>query len=132
VTHEHAQNDVIAISVPIWIDKSDPDHDWFLWCKDKLAAAGWDLSRAEKIRGCIAVSMRIATPPPPSGLSKRKQAALTAGEKVWRDTGLPATTIADILLAAMGLGCRRVVQLHAEKVFTSGPPGRIDITITRL
>jgi hypothetical protein len=64
-------------------------------------------------------------------VSKRK-AALEAGETVWRATGLPATEIADIMIAAMaGLSSRQVVRLHAEKVFTSGSAGRIDIMIER-
>ena len=127
-----APQDAIRLSVPVWITKSEPDYDWLQWLKGKLEAAGWDKARAERIRGPVAVSMRIATPPPPAGLSKRKQAALEADETVWRDTGLPATTIGDILIAAMGLRHGQVVRLHAEKVFTSGPPGRIDITIERL
>ncbi len=125
-----APNDAITISVPVWITKSDPDDDYMDWLRGKLAAAGWDKAQAREIKGPLSVSMRIATPPPPAGLPKYKMAALEGGKTVWRTTGLSATVIVDILLAAMGLV--QVVRLHVEKVFTLGPTGRIDITIERL
>jgi hypothetical protein len=101
------------------------------WLEGKLEAAGWGPARAREIKGPIAISMRIAVPPPPAGLSRRKQMALEAGETVWRDTGLPATTIADIMIAAMGLRCGQVVKLSAEKVFAL-KTGCIDIAIMHL
>lgn len=127
-----APNDAITLSVPVWISKNSDEDDYLAWLRGKLEAAGWDKARAQEIKGPIAVSMRIAVPPPPAGLSRRKQMALEAGETIWRSTGLPATTIVDIMIAAMWLGYGQVVRLHAEKVFTLGPPGRIDITIERL
>jgi len=125
-----APQDAITLSVPVWISKNSDEDDYRDWLRGKLEAAGWDKTRAREVKGSIAVSMRIATPPPPAGLSRRKQMALEAGETVWRSTGLPATTIVDIMLAAMGLG--QVVRLHAEKVFTLGPTGRVDIVIEAL
>jgi hypothetical protein len=66
---------------------------------------------------------------PPAGLSRRKQAALEAGGVVYRDTGLPATEIADILIRAMGLRRGQVARLVVERVYTLGPAGRVDIEV---
>ena len=116
----------ITISiVPLLITSSEPD---IKWLGEKLAAAGWDKRRAREVKGPIAISLRVAAPPPAAGLSKRKQAAFEAGETVWRDTGLSADVVADILIGAMGLRRGQVVRLHVERVYTSQAFGHVDIT----
>lgn len=127
-----APNNVITFSVPVWITKSDPDGDYMDWLHGKLTGVGWDEHKAREVKGSIAVSMRIASPVPPAGLSKRKQAVLEAGGVVWRDTGLPATEIAAILIRAMGLRRGQVTRLNIERVYTLGPAGRVDIEIESL
>jgi hypothetical protein len=57
---------------------------------------------------------------------------LEAGGVVWRDTGLPATEIAAILIRAMGLRRGQVTRLNIERVYTLGPAGRVDIEIESL
>jgi hypothetical protein len=116
----------ITFTVPVWITSREPD---FGWLRDRLAGVGWDGRQVREIKGPIAISMRIATPVPPAGLSKRKAALLEAGKTVWRETGLPGTTIADIMIAAMRLRPGQVVQLHIEKAFTPGRAGHIDIMV---
>jgi hypothetical protein len=66
----------ITISVPVWITKNDPDDDYMDWLRGKLKEAGWDERRTRDLKGPIAISMRIACPAPPAGLSGRKAAAL--------------------------------------------------------
>jgi hypothetical protein len=66
----------ITLSVPVWITKSDPDDDYMKWLEAKLVGADWGPGRAREVKGCVGVSMRIASPVPPAGLSKRKQAVL--------------------------------------------------------
>ena len=64
----------ITLSIsPLLISSSEPD---FGWLRDKLAAAGWNERQAREVRGSLAISMRIAAPPPPAGLSGRKAAIL--------------------------------------------------------
>jgi hypothetical protein len=117
----------ITLSIsPLLITSSEPD---FKWIEGKLAAAGWVPGRAREVKGCVAVSMVIASPVPPAGLSKRKTAALEAGETVYRDTGLPATEIAAILIGAMGLRRGQVVRLHVERVYTLDEFGHADVTV---
>jgi len=70
----------ITISVPVWITKNDPDDDYMDWLRGKLKEAGWDERRTRDLKGPIAISMRIACPAPPAGLSGRK----AAGGTVWR------------------------------------------------
>jgi hypothetical protein len=127
-----APNDTIALTLPVWIAKSGDacDDEYLEWLRGKFAAAGWGPGRAREVKGLIAVSMRIACPVPPAGLTKRKTAALEAGETVFRDTGLAATEIADILIKAMGLRRGQVVKLYVERVY--GPAACVDITIESL
>jgi len=78
-----------------------------------LSACG--LQPLRRLQGCLNASRR----------------RLEAGETVWRDTGLSADVVADILIGAMGLRCGQVVKLSAEKVFAL-KTGCIDIAITHL
>jgi hypothetical protein len=121
----------ITISLPIFVSvvpiekrKGSYNRESTIeWIEEAFKKAGWNPNHG--LRGPLAVTIRSASLPPPSGLSKRGQVALQAGEVVWRTGRPPAGALGDIVAQAMGVSSTQIVRIVWRSAKHSTPRSRI-------